>query len=761
MLAMGSLLWRARRRPLRRASSLSVRLHAVAEGPEAAAQGNMSDSIAAFDDLFGSMMPVAPLKKKEEEEEPWFRGDPISVEFKNVFWTPAVRNAGPDGRSSTKPVLESVSWRLEGNERVGLIGPNGCGKSTQLLMIQGIIEPTTGQVKNRPDNMRMAFMQQEAFFEECRSVYDELMTAFADRPLEAIDADIEECAVDPDAMDELQELLDERALVEEHLASIEKLIPELGLTSRRNMLMDDLSGGWQMRVALGKIILGDPQLILLDEPTNHIDLATVEFMESFLRSRDVAMVIVSHDRYFLNQVCTKIVETREGVTRTYNGNYVRYLKSRDEALAREWRTYQKFRDRVEQMEKQIRKLQERFITQQAAQKRDELQAILDKPVPKPVVNELRDFRFPFDGGEDDAERDVATEVDDAFWSDETEGTSQKDVIPFLDVRDLHVAYGDEKVLEGISFQVGPGEKVAVVGSNGCGKTTMIRAVADDLDEDEATVRGSIYHTDRGIAYFPQRLAEALNHMTDSVKNALYLSCEVEDIDKAGGLPAVLSRLRLDGVTAEQPVNTLSGGEKARVAFASFLLRPCAMLVLDEPTNHLDIPTRELLEDALKEYEGAALVVSHDRFFLREFATRVVEIAEGQLINHESWDAYAAAAPPQWHAAESAEVDFIEQDAVAATIWANKKLSRVKKRYSNVGMRRLSSRTDEFIAQMPAPRRPSHKEDTVIARLIDGGVDRSLLGPHARTLPGDDDEDSGEYAVKDLGGSDDSSREETK
>lgn len=682
--------------------------------------------------------------KEKEEEPPWKEGEPMSVEFKNVTWTPAIAGAGEQGRYSTKPVLEDVCWKLEGPERVGLIGPNGCGKSTQLLMIQDIVSPTLGEVKKRPDHMKMAFMQQEAHFEESRSVYDELRSVFEDRSLESIDADLEACATDVEAMDKMQDLLDERATVEAHLARIDVLIPELGLSKRRNQFMLDLSGGWQMRVALGKIILGDPDLILLDEPTNHIDLETVEFMENFLRGKEVAMVIVSHDRYFLNQVCTKIVETRDGYTQSYRGNYVTYLQKRDTALAAAWSRYQRFRDRVAQMEKQIRKLQERFITQKAAQKREELQAFLAKPVPQPQVNDLRDFRFPFNSGEkcDEPKPKAAAKAyadDEDFWNDEAEDVEQDDMQPFLSVDDLHVSFGEERVLNGVSFKVKPGEKVAVVGANGCGKSTMVRAIVGDIGDD-ATVRGYVYHTDDGVAYFPQRLAEELNNMRSSVKDALYLSCEVADIDNAGGLEAVLKRLRLNGVTAEQPVNTLSGGEKARVAFAHFLLRPCALLVLDEPTNHLDIPTRELLEDALKQYEGAALVVSHDRFFLREFATRVVEVdSEGHLIDHDGWEAYAAAAPPQWQAAEVAEEDFLMQDAQAATIWSRKKLSRVKKRFGNVGLRRLSSRVDEFIPQLPSRPSPHHKEEKIVANLLEQGVDRSLLGVHARMLDGDDKE----------------------
>jgi len=214
---------------------------------------------------------------------------------------------------------------------------------------------------------------------------------------------------------------------------------------------------------------------------------------------------------------------------------------------------------------------------------------------------------------------------------------------------------------------------------------------------------------------------------------LYRSCGVNDIDAVGGLEVVLKRLRLDGVTSDQPVWSLSGGEKARVAFAQFLLQPVALLVLDEPTNHLDIPTRELLEDALKAFQGAALVVSHDRFFLREFATRVVGIADGKLRDFASWDDYTAAAPPQWLAATEAEESFIRQDVNAAIIWRRKKMSRLRKQQGNVGLRRLSDRVDEFMpdeGELRYKPQAQVREEKVVAELIGEGLDPALLGPHA-------------------------------
>lgn len=693
-----------------------------------------------------------------QEAPPPLDPDAVHVRFQHVAWSPAVAGAGENGRANIKSVLQSVSWHLSGSDKVGLIGANGCGKSTQLLMIQGRVEPTGGNIVRYPKNMQIAYMQQEADLDEAKTTLEELRSVFLDRPLLEIDADLERCGARGEASDELGRLLEERAVAEGHRREVDLLIPKLGMADRRETPINELSGGWQMRVALGKIILGKPDLILLDEPTNHIDLETVEFMEHFLKTQDVAMVIVSHDRYFLNRVCTKIVEIYKGKARSYDGDYVNYLKARDASLAQEWRVYQKHQERIKALKKQVKKLTERFVLETAAQKRQVLETLLKKKVPKPEVSELSDFRFPASvaGGLDSLEASpaspAASDDGDDFWGDdepvgdescspdagEPSGTepsakAEEAAQPvLLSIEDMAVAYPDNQVLEGISFSIRQGEKVALVGSNGCGKSTLVRAVVDDLGEG-AMVAGSWKYTDAGIAYFPQRLAEFFNYEDASVKDALYRSCGVNDIDAVGGLEVVLKRLRLDGITSDQPVWSLSGGEKARVAFAQFLLQPVALLVLDEPTNHLDIPTRELLEDALKAFQGAALVVSHDRFFLREFATRVVEIADGKIRDYSSWDEYTAAAPPQWLEATQAEESFIRQDANAAVIWGRKKMFRLKKQQGNVGLRRLSARAEEFMPDEEEQRHKGQAElkaEQVVADLISEGLDPALLGPHA-------------------------------
>ncbi|CAE8742347.1 unnamed protein product, partial [Polarella glacialis] len=332
---------------------------------------------------------------EEEEGRAWQPGDFLKVNVDRVSWSPAVKGGGEGGKYSTKQVLQSVSWKLLGAEKVGLIGANGCGKSTQLLMLQDLIETTSGRIVKLPPDMRIAFMQQEADLDNGKTTFEEIHSAFADRPLDAIDKDIESCATGADQhLQTMSVLLDERAMAEQHISEVEMMLHKLGMTDRQDMTIPELSSGWQMRLALGKILLSRPNLLLLDEPTNHVDVETVEFMERLLRSEDIAMVIVSHDRYFLNQVCTKIVEIYRGKAKTYKGNYVQYLRARDSSLALEWKKYQRYQDNLKGLKKQLKKLEERFILETAAEKRRELDEVLANPVPKPEVLLISDFRFP-------------------------------------------------------------------------------------------------------------------------------------------------------------------------------------------------------------------------------------------------------------------------------------------------------------------------------------------------------------------------------
>jgi len=750
------------------------------------------------------------------------------VLFQDVAYIPGILGAGERGKTMTKEVLKDATWAVRGSEKVGLIGANGCGKSIQLLMIQGTLDPTQGEIVKKPKDMKIGYMKQEAALDQTMTVVEELLSVFAsDRSLEAIDVDLERVSRMAEGVQLIDQFVEERAAVEAHRKEVDDLLPVLGLMHRRDEPISMLSGGWQMRVGLGKIMLTRPNLVLLDEPTNHVDLETVQFMETFLKMQKIPMVIVSHDRYFLNRVCTKIVEVYKGKTKSYTGNYLDFLRRRDKALAVEWTQWNAYLSKTKDLEKQLQKLEGRSILDKAREIRDMLTEAYANPPPKPEVSEFRDFFFPpaalapgeeapmeaevcevvqvdspqveaedaevvaeerektrqglrderaklvreaagarargdqepspqpepdfvevvgqaaageeaEDEQEDEEDADNQDESDvnaEPEWgSEESESVEAVPVArrkkfgkPLLEVEHLDVSYDGRPILKNVSLQVRAGEKVAVVGRNGCGKSTMIKAIVNDLGEG-GTRSGEISFSDGGLAYFPQRLAEAFNGEHTSVQDALYWCCGAKEIENAGGMEAVLARIRLDGATRKQPVSSLSGGEKARVAFAQFMLEPCAVLVLDEPTNHLDIPTRELLEDALKQYDGAVLAVSHDRFFLREFATRVIEVTpEGMLRDYDSWESYEREAPKLWKEAAAGEDAFIKQDARASMIWSDKRLQRLKKREGNVGMRRLSVRAEDKIEELKEERKPQPSfEERLVEKWQEEGVNPRLL-----------------------------------
>ncbi|CAJ1358391.1 unnamed protein product, partial [Effrenium voratum] len=431
----------------------------------------------------------------------------------NVSWYPPVKGGGENGKYSTKEVLNSVSWSVNRGQKVGLIGPNGCGKSSLLLMLLQRIKPTGGRILKYPREIQMAYMQQEADLDNTKTAFQELLSVFGDRSIEVIDQDIAACA-EAGKVEKMSNHVEERQTAEAHIAEVEQLIAELKLVSYRDSLVRDLSGGWQMRVALGKIILSRPDLILLDEPTNHIDLETVEFMENFLRTQEVAMVIVSHDRYFLNQVCNRIVSISDGYCETYRGNYVSYLRKRDKEFYLQWQRYNLHQDEVNRLKKRMKKLQERFLLDTLAEKKQDLEKLLAEAPPKPEVKVVKNFRFPCSLPKPE---DAEEETDD-LWED-----AETEPVALLEVDNLGVSFGDKVILEHISFQLRKGEKVAIVGPNGCGKSTLVRALVQDLDK-SAKVSGDAAVTEAGAAYFPQRLAEAFNDDRGSVKDALYMSC---------------------------------------------------------------------------------------------------------------------------------------------------------------------------------------------------------------------------------------------
>jgi ATP-binding cassette subfamily F protein 3 len=519
----------------------------------------------------------------------------------------------------TGEVLRDITWEVKPGDRIGLVGVNGAGKSTQLRIIAGLEEPTSGQVVKQGDP-RIVYLQQEFDVDVRRTVREELFQAFGEAAVvlnrkHAVEHEMasEKAASDPD---HLEELIHELGRLHERFealhgyeldARIDKLLPTIGFNPEgAELLVGDYSGGWQMRIALGKILLQEPDLLLLDEPTNHLDVETIQWLEDYLCSQSVPLVVISHDRAFLDRVCNQIVETERGVSRSYLGNYTQHLEQK--ALEREasQAAFERQQKELATQQAYIDRFRASATRSTQAKSREKL---LDKveriEAPIETVGGPR-FQFP---PAPRSGRQIAV------------------------IEELTHSYGDKILFLEANLEVERGDRIAFVGPNGAGKSTLLRLVMGTETPDAG--RAALGEHNVIAGYFEQNQAEALD-LSKTVIDTLFEA--VPDWTQTQ-VRSLLGSFCFSNDAVFKEVGKLSGGEKARLALALMLLSPCNLLVLDEPTNHLDIPAKQMLEDALMEYEGAALVVSHDRYFISRVANKIVELREGELVLYRGDYAY--------------------------------------------------------------------------------------------------------------------------
>lgn len=506
----------------------------------------------------------------------------------------------------TGEVLKDVNWEVKIGDRIGLVGVNGAGKSTQLKIITGEIEPTSGEVI-RPASLNIAYLNQEFEVEPTRTVYEEFWTVFKDAnavqtALAQVQRDMETAS--PEELDKLIHKLDKLQRQFEALdgygleARIGKILPEMGFSLEDgDRLVSSFSGGWQMRMGLGKILLQEPDLLLLDEPTNHLDLETIEWLEGYLKKLTTPMVIVSHDREFLDRLCTQIVETERGISTTYLGNYSAYLQQKAENQAAQLSAYERQQKEIEKQQAFVERFRASATRSTQAKSREkQLDKIERIEAPTGSVRTLH-FRFP------------------------SAPRSGREVVI---IKDLTHIYDDKILFLGANLLVERGDRIAFLGPNGAGKSTLLRLITGGETPSEGKVELGQHNVIPG--YFEQNQAEALD-LEKTVMETIH--DEVPDW-KNEEVRTLLGRFLFSGDTVFKQVSALSGGEKARLALAKMLLRPANLLILDEPTNHLDIPAKEMLEEALINYDGTALIVSHDRYFISQVANKIVEIRDGEF-----------------------------------------------------------------------------------------------------------------------------------
>ena len=498
-------------------------------------------------------------------------------------------------------LFRDLSWRIPERERIGLVGPNGAGKTTLCRILAGVDEPDTGQV-SRPRGVTVGYLAQEAAGHAVGSVLAEALSGFED--VWAIEREMEDVArtletAPSEALTEHYGELQHRfeALGGYRLETQARAILS-GLGFRPDQLghpLETFSGGWRMRAALARLLLLAPSLLLLDEPTNHLDLASLAWLEDFLTGYDGTVVVVSHDRYFLNRMVTSIADlTPDGLV-VYPGDYDAFLVERE---ARRELLEARARNQAKRIAEVVRFIERfRYKATKARQVQSRIK-MLDKVERIEVPGARRQVHFAFPEPPRTGRR-VAT------------------------LANVHKAYGDNVVYAGVDLAVERGERLALVGDNGAGKSTLLKILAGILpfDRGERTLGSHV-----AVHYYAQHQLDAL----DPTRTVLEELEAVAPESTHTRLRTILGAFLFSGDSVDKKVAVLSGGEKARLALARMLVRPAALLCLDEPTNHLDLASREVLESALAGFPGTIVFISHDRYFINRIATVVVEVAGGAL-----------------------------------------------------------------------------------------------------------------------------------
>jgi ATP-binding cassette, subfamily F, member 3 len=504
-------------------------------------------------------------------------------------------------------LLDHVTWQIDARERVGLCGPNGAGKTTLLKMMAGLDEPDSGAIL-KPSTLTVGYLPQDGLSHAGRTVFEEAASAFED--LLAIKAEmhaLEERLGDPAIPeDEHNAMLGRYSDLQERFRlkdgySIElktaTVLQGLGFKpSDHDRPTETFSGGWQMRLALAKLLLRAPNLLLLDEPTNHLDLEARNWLEEYLNAYPHAVILVSHDRFFLDAVVTRIADLTLRTLTDYVGNYSAYL------VAHEARIDQMRKAKREQDEEvaRVKMFIDRFRYQ--ATKASQVQSrikMLEKVVPIEVPPERKKIHFDFP-------------------------TCNKSGRTVLEIKHASKSYGDLVVFKKVDLHIERGDRIALVGPNGVGKSTLMRMLSGEEPPDGGQrVEGHNVVTQ----YFAQDEANRLDpavtvHETLAAGSPLHMVPMIRNI---------LGGFLFSGDDVYKKVRVLSGGERTRLAVARMLLRPSNALLLDEPTNHLDLDSKEVLLDALVDYGGTLLFVSHDRYFVERLATKIIEIGNGTAI----------------------------------------------------------------------------------------------------------------------------------
>jgi ATP-binding cassette subfamily F protein 3 len=513
-------------------------------------------------------------------------------------------------------IFEDINFQIEEHDRIGLVGPNGAGKSSLLNILAGYDEPDTGSVAVAR-NTRIGYLTQVADFHPQHTLREELLTVFAD--VHAWEQELHDLAgamASPEAQKDealhaqlLARYADLQARLEHaggytYENRVAQVLDGLGFSRElQDASVARLSGGQQTRAALGKLLLQEPDLLLLDEPTNHLDLAALEWLETYLASWKGALVVVAHDRYFLDRVVTSTIELAFGRIEAYPGNYTKYLRLREERMELRMREYEAQQAHIAHTEEFIR----RYKAGQRSREARGRQKLLDRLDRVKRPQDFQEMHFEFSPLLESGLIVLSTnKLVAGYRNNISNGTSQTAQTALVQVGELELIRGD---------------RVGLIGPNGAGKTTLLRTLIGEIPALSGSVQ--VGHSVR-IGYYSQTHTglSMERSILDEIRQITTLSEE--------GARSYLGRFLFSGDDVFKPIGALSGGERSRVALAKLTLQGSNLLILDEPTNHLDLPSRQFLEEVLSEFGGTLLFVSHDRYFIDSLATKVWAIEDGTL-----------------------------------------------------------------------------------------------------------------------------------
>ena len=575
-------------------------------------------------------------------------------------------------------LYENVSFNIQTNDRIALVGRNGAGKSTLISQIMKTEPISAGEI-TRSRDLRVGYLEQHVSIDSDRSIWEEMLHVFSDtlalrEKAEVAAERVAELSEDWESK-EYQNALSAYDQIQQQLAESNAYGVESEIRTVLHGFqfyeedydrpVQSLSGGQKTRLALARILLMSYDLLILDEPTNHLDMQTLNWLEGYLRGYRGALLIVSHDRYFLNRVANQVIELRNNTLHTYKGNYDFYLKEKALRMEQEWKEYQKQQIEIEKLEDFVAKNIVRASTTKRAQSRRKKLEKMDR-IEKPK-QDAKAPRIEFSASRDSGNRVIET-------------------------RDLTIGY-EEPIAKTINMDLRRQDAIAIVGPNGVGKTTFLKTILQQIPALSGEV---VFGSNVDIGYYDQNV-----NQLDGNQTVLETLWQAHDTTDEWKVRSILGSFLFSGETVEKKVSMLSGGEKARLSLALLATDHDNTLLLDEPTNHLDIDSKEVLEEALIDYDGTLLFVSHDRYFINRIATNILEISpDGASLYLGDYDYYIE------KKRELEEIEALREQDSQVEATPNKEMSQNQFTYEETkalkkDLRKLQTKVDEAMAESEA------------------------------------------------------------